>query len=620
MPASIQGQNGSGDLMRAARSVVWGFAVDAGTAVSILAGEWNARCQPPWAEHDLRRACERATSDGNNPRGWLLAEPSPTHASGATRRAIDPALMDIANAGFDEPTFINSPTSPPPPPPPPPPGGPGGSGSSGEPPSPPLEHGVDEDDPARLAALFLRRYTHADGTITLRYWNDQWYEWACGRYSPVTDGRMMNRVVAFCEAHFTATHAARLRSFGERLAEGQGRAADMPRKKKASGQVLSDTIKHLRSQADLDLPAEPRWINAPNHDPVDTIAFPNGVLDLREFANGRPEAFTPATPLFFTQVGREFTFDPQAPQPVQWLSFLSSVFGGDRGAINLLQEWFGYLLTTDISLHRMLMIVGPPRAGKGTIREIIARLVGVNNVIAPTLGELAETFGLEPLIGKTVAMIADARLSGRPDREAISERLLSITGGDPQTINRKNRQKITVNLSARFVLFSNEVPRLPDSSGAIMTRLCMIGLNRSFVGREDRGLLARLLTELPSIFIWAIEGWRRLRRQGRFTDPESAVDLIDQARAMASPIHTFVEERCTLDKDAFTVTQDLFNAWVDWCNRGNRHVGDIAVFARNLKAAFPVLQRGKPQRGEFGRQQGYHGVRLLPDPAIFNSV
>lgn len=612
MPASIQGQNGSGDLMKAARSVVWGFAVDVGTAVSILAGEWNARCQPPWAEHEIRRACERCTEDGVNPRGWLLAESSPAHASTTTRRAIDPAIMTIANAGFDEPTVVTSPASPPPPPPPP-----GGAGQPGDPP-PPLEHGVEEDDPARLAALFLRRYTHADG-LTLRHWNDQWYEWSCGRYTPVSDGRMMNRVVAFCESHFAATHAQRLRSFGERLAEGQGRATDMPRKKKASGQILSDTIKHLRSQADLELPAEPRWVDDPNNCPVDVIAFPSGVLDLRAYANGSTDAFSPPTPRFFTQISREFAFDPRAPRPAHWLSFLASMFGSDRGAVDLLQEWFGYLLTTDTSLHRMLMIVGPPRAGKGTIREIITRLVGVNNVGAPTLSQLADRFGLSPLMGKSVAMIADARLSGRPDRDAISERLLSITGGDPQTIDRKNREQIDITLPTRFVLFSNEVPRLPDSSGAIMTRLCMIGLRHSFVGREDRGLLPRLLTELPGIFLWAIDGWRRLRRQGRFTDPESAADMIDQARAMASPIHTFVEERCRIQSEAFTSIQDLFDAWLKWCERGNRHAGDIAVFARNLKAAFPDLQSERP-RAESGRARGYRGVCLLPDPGVFDRV
>lgn len=599
--------------MRAARSVAWGFAVGIDAAVSILCGEWNARCDPPWSEHEIRRACERATSDGNNPRGWLLAETAAATSAGTRQPGrLDPELLRVANAGFDEPTVVTSPAPTPPPP--------GGAGQPGGPPAEPtpVEHGIEEDDPARLAAAFLRRYSH-DGDLTMRHWNDQWYEWSRGRYSQVTDGHMANRVFAFAESRVTAVHDQRMRAFGQRLAEGQAQASSLPRKKKVTRTVVVDTLGHLRSQAQLDIPAEPCWIDDPSASSEDLIVFPNGLLDLRGFANGSDDAFSPPTARFFSRVSRDFAFDSRAPRPAHWHAFLASVFGDDRPAINLLQEWFGYLLTTDIGLHRMLMIVGPPRAGKGTIREIITRLVGANNVTAPTLSQLAERFGLQPLMGKTVAMIADARLSGRPDRDAISERLLSITGGDPQNIDRKNREPIEVTLNTRFVLFSNEIPRLPDSSGAIMTRLCMIGLNNSFVGREDRGLLARILPELPGIFLWAIDGWRRLRRQGRFTDPESAAELIDQARAMASPIHTFVGERCTLEEVAFTSTQDLFDDWLKWCQRGNRHAGDIAVFARNLKAAYPALQRERP-RGESGRRQGYRGVRLLPAYGVYDQV
>jgi XRE family transcriptional regulator, regulator of sulfur utilization len=44
---------------------------------------------------------------------------------------------------------------------------------------------------------------------------------------------------------------------------------------------------------------------------------------------------------------------------------------------------------------------------------------------------------LAPLISKRVAIISDARLGARSDQSAITERLLSITGEDAITIDRK---------------------------------------------------------------------------------------------------------------------------------------------------------------------------------------
>jgi putative DNA primase/helicase len=42
------------------------------------------------------------------------------------------------------------------------------------------------------------------------------------------------------------------------------------------------------------------------------------------------------------------------------------------------------------------------------------------------LASLGQKFGLSPPIGKQLAVIADARLGGRADQQAIAERLLSV--------------------------------------------------------------------------------------------------------------------------------------------------------------------------------------------------
>ena len=81
-------------------------------------------------------------------------------------------------------------------------------------------------------------------------------------------------------------------------------------------------------------------------------------------------------------------------------------------------------------------------------------------MVNPTLSTLARPFGLASLIGKPIAVFPDARLSSRPDNAAIVECLLSISGEDDQTIDRKHMPAWTGKLSTRFVLISNELPRL----------------------------------------------------------------------------------------------------------------------------------------------------------------
>jgi putative DNA primase/helicase len=66
--------------------------------------------------------------------------------------------------------------------------------------------------------------------------------------------------------------------------------------------------------------------------------------------------------------------------------------------------------------------------------------------------------------------LSDARLSTKADSKIVVERLLSVSGEDSLTIDRKYREPWTGRLPTRFVIMSNELPRLSDSSGALASR------------------------------------------------------------------------------------------------------------------------------------------------------
>lgn len=170
----------------------------------------------------------------------------------------------------------------------------------------------------------------------------------------------------------------------------------------------------------------------------------------------------------------------------------------------------------------MCLLVGPKRSGKGTIARVLTGLLGVHNTAAPTLAGLTQNFGLQPLVGKPLAVISDARHGSCADNTIAVERLLSISGEDTLTIDRKYRDPWTGRLPTRFMILTNELPRFSDSSGALASRFVMSILRTSFYGRENPKLTAELLAEAPGIFKWALEGLDRLRDRGYFQLPASA--------------------------------------------------------------------------------------------------
>jgi hypothetical protein len=77
LPRSIQTKNGSAALMRAARSVVWGFNIEPGAAFDILQEDYNPTCSPKWSDEELRHKIHDAdTKPFDKPRGFLLGEPA----------------------------------------------------------------------------------------------------------------------------------------------------------------------------------------------------------------------------------------------------------------------------------------------------------------------------------------------------------------------------------------------------------------------------------------------------------------------------------------------------------------------------------------------------------------
>ena len=323
------------------------------------------------------------------------------------------------------------------------------------------------------------------------------------------------------------------------------------------------------------------------------------------------------TPNLYVHHAVPFDYDRDAPTPERWLRFLKELWPDDPEAIASLQQWFGYLLAGDTSLQKMLMLVGPRRSGKGTIARVLTGLLGAHHVAGPTLASLASNFGLSPMIGKPVAIVSDARIGS--GQSVVVERLLSISGEDTLTVDRKYREPWTGRFPTRFVILTNELPRLTDSSGALASRFVTLVLSNTFYGREDPTLTDQLLDELPGILNWSLDGLAELRNNARFTEPSSSADAVRELEDLASPVGAFVRDRCQLGPEHTVACDELYRAWRSWCeDHGRDRPGTAQTFGRDIRAAVVGLKVSMP-RGEDGRQRRHYVGIGLADPSTANN-
>lgn len=318
----------------------------------------------------------------------------------------------------------------------------------------------------------------------------------------------------------------------------------------------------------------------------------------------------PASPNYFGLNAAGTAYDPDAPEPTEWLRFLQQLWPNDPQSIGALQDIFGLLLSPDTSQQKLFLIVGPKRSGKGTLARVLTSLLGKHSVAGPTLASLATNFGLAPLIGKSLAIVGDARLGAQSNQAVITERLLSISGEDAVTVDRKYLQAWTGRLTARFMIMTNELPRLADASGALASRFIVLTMERSFFGSEDVGLGSRLEIELPGILNWALAGYRRYRERGHLIQPDCAREAITELEALGSPITAFLKERCVVGASLHCSPDRLYREWAEWCGaNGRKETGTKQVFGSMLRSAVPglkIIQR----RLDGDRAREYQGISV----------
>jgi putative DNA primase/helicase len=440
-------------------------------------------------------------------------------------------------------------------------------------------------NPVGVARAFVDQHYHHDEAVRLVHHRGLFYSWA-GSHWPEAERRAVRSDLyrwlepALYWKAATATKPPELVAF------------EPTRMKIANIFEALEAVVHIGERTEA-----PAWID---YDEVwlasDTVAMENGLLRLST------RDLRPHTPRFFNEHVLPFPFDPSAAKPARWHRFLTELWEDDQESIDTLGEVMGYILAGGTRQQKIFMLVGPKRTGKGTIMRVLTALLGPENVAAPTLSSLATNFGLSPLVGKPLAAISDARLGTRSDASVAVERLLSISGEDSITIDRKYRDPWTGRLPTRFMLLTNEIPRFTDASGALASRFVLLTLTNSFYGRENPTLTDELLGEASGIFNWCLEGLDRLVARGHFVQPEAAGSAVRHLEDLASPVSAFVRDRCRVGPGLSADKEELWAAWRDWIADEGGKAGTKSVFIRDLRAAVPGATPKRTREGDVRRQ------------------
>ena len=416
------------------------------------------------------------------------------------------------------------------------------------------------------ARTFLDNYYASEEGYRLVHYADDFFIYAGTHYEIIEEATIRSKVYAFLDKCKKSGKQGALVPFN-------------PSPATVSGAI--DAIKSIVHLANHPNTKPPIWLeDYAQSKPAASklISLKNGIFHLED------SILLPHSLGFFTQNSLPFAYNPSAQSPT-WDTFLQSVWPDDQDSIDTLQEMFGYILSGDTRQQKFFNIIGPRRSGKGTINKVLVALLGQHNTVAPELGELCDTFGLQPWLGKLLASFTDARAPER-NRSAVVSQLLRIVGGDTITVNRKNKESWNGYLPTRLVIYSNEVLQLTENSNALTGRMIVLKMTKSFFNKEDTDLAHKLEQELGGIFNWAMEGLkRRVTRGGHFVQPQTGKEYLDLMAELGNPMGTFTEDALEFDPLSYTRKEDVFACWKHWALKKSMAPGTEQAFKRRFLAA-----------------------------------
>jgi len=309
------------------------------------------------------------------------------------------------------------------------------------------------------------------------------------------------------------------------------------------------------------------------------VGFSNGVWDFSDIDHPVYHTFSDRMPVTSLL---PYEYDEHAVCP-RWQSFLQSVL--PKGDIMKLQKFFGLgcvdRRTMSHKIEETLWLIGGGANGKSTIFDVVRAVYGHDNISYVALDSLlcgssdVRARFIGSIVGKVFNYCSEIQSD---DISRFSDTFKSLCSGEPQTVRRLGCNPETATDIPFLVFNMNRRPSDRNMDRALVRRLLFVPFRTSVTASDmNRELSSELMSELPGIRNWMIEGYRRLVSDGyRFDLTNDTEEMEDYMLENGQSVQVFLSRRgyrCDRrsghweDKPQWVQAQALYEEYVSFCEK-----------------------------------------------------
>ena len=263
-------------------------------------------------------------------------------------------------------------------------------------------------------------------------------------------------------------------------------------------------------------------------------------------------------------------YDPKEKCP-QWLAFIDQITKGDTDLAEFLQLVVGYTFYGHTKEQVMFVFIGSAGNGKGIFARITSKLLGDYAVVMQSsLLKPGAINGNSP--SPALMKLKSKRLwvcSEVPKGMVLDEALVKqITGGDIVSSRQLYGQQVEFLPVGKLWLLVNDMPRVRHDDMGMWRRIVPIPFDAVFTGsNRDNDLEEKLLTELPGILNWGLEGARKYATAGKLEQPAASKKLLSALRRDVDTVGLWIKSRCIKTDEGNLQSKVAYDDYCDTMKR-----------------------------------------------------
>jgi len=245
--------------------------------------------------------------------------------------------------------------------------------------------------------------------------------------------------------------------------------------------------------------------------------------------------------------------DSEATCP-NWEKFLKDTLSAKD--YKLIQEQFGYFLTTSLKGKAFFMWEGITDTGKSVASFVLSKLIGYDKISNVSLQDIcapSKAWTLGEMHNKLVNINNDISHATLLD----TSRLKEFTGDPIIRYEKKYQDAFSGAITARLLFLCNRLPKIKGQADDFFDRLHIVRFtNHVPKNKQNHMLNEELCEEMPGIINWALQGLERLIANNYVFTSDRA--KVEEYELKHNSVMQFAEECLTItEQDTDTIQAAL---------------------------------------------------------------